>query len=128
MFPSDLTDDPVLARSDKRIRIGAAVPMLGFAAVAFTGRLLEPSRHMFVAEMFALTVAAQVLTWWGLYGVSRSRGWKSGVLFYTWFGGMLGAMALLATGVLYAVPVPLVAPVVATFARWRMARGKEPAA
>ncbi|HEY5836520.1 hypothetical protein [Streptomyces sp.] len=122
IFPSDLTDDPLLARSDKCIRWGAAVPMLGLCVIAVTARLLDPGRGTFVSVMLFLSAVGQVLTWWGMHGVRRSRGWDSGVLFYIWVGGFLDAMAIASTAVLSLAPIPLLAPLVATFARWRLHR------
>lgn len=127
MFPSDLTNDPLLARSDKLIRWGAFVPWLGLGAIALTGWALRPSAQTFVREMLAIGTAGQVLVWIGMNGLRRCRGWAfEGVLFYVWVGGVLGAAAVASTGVMYVAPVPLAAPVVATLARLRSR--KEPAA
>lgn len=123
MFPSDLTDNPLLARSDKLIRSGAFVPMFGLCLIAFSGPLLNPSRGTFVAEVLGLGAIGQVLVWSGMDGLRRSCGWElTGVLFHTWMGGILAAAAAASTAVMYVVPIPLVAPVVATFARWRLRR------
>jgi hypothetical protein len=52
----------------------------------------------------------------------RSRGWDSGVLFWIWAGGVLAAIVAASTAIPAVVPVPLLAPLVATFARFRMRR------
>ncbi|MFI1094547.1 hypothetical protein [Streptomyces sp. NPDC020917] len=122
MFPSDIIDDPLLVRSEKLIRWGAVTPMLGLCGIALTSRLLNPSRGMFFVEMVVLSLLGQALTWWGIYGVWRCRGWDSDVLFYLWMGAMLGGFAMMATGRLPVAAVVLAAPLVATFARWRMRR------
>lgn len=127
MFPSDATDDPLLARSDRLIRIGAAIPMLGFGAIAVTARLLAPSHATFVLEMLLVSLSAQTLTWSGIAGVWRCSGWTSGVLFYIWFGGVMGVMSLVATAIPAIIPIPLLAPLVATIARWRAVRRARPA-
>jgi hypothetical protein len=121
MFPCDLTEDPVLARSDRLIRWGAVIPWFGLAVIGLTGWLLRPSTATFVKEMLVLCTVGQVLVWFGMDGMRRCRGWAfDGVLFYIWFGGVVGAAALGSTGVMVLAPVAFVAPLVATAARWRM--------
>lgn len=96
--------------------------MLGLCVIALTARLLDPDRAVFASAMFCLSAVGQGLTWRGLNCVRHRSGWDSGVLFPVWVGGILGAMAVLSTGVVTVVPIPLVAPLVATFARWRLRR------
>ncbi|MEE4545432.1 hypothetical protein V2S66_26120 [Streptomyces sp. V4-01] len=127
MFPSDAAESPLLARSDRLIRLGAALPMLAFGVIAVTARLLDPSQTTFVVEMLTVTLCAQSLTWCGLVGVWRCAAWNSGVLFYIWFGGTMGVLTLLATAIPAVMPIPLLAPLVATFARWRAGRRARPA-
>lgn len=121
MFPSDLTEDPLLARSDKLVRWGAFVPTFGFFLIGLTGRLVNPSRATFVLAMLCLSAAGQLLVWWGMNGLRRSRGWAvPGVLFYIWAGGVLTAIVAATTAVPAVVPIPLLPPLVATFAKRRM--------
>ncbi|SCE45312.1 hypothetical protein GA0115240_163538 [Streptomyces sp. DvalAA-14] len=96
--------------------------MLGLCVIALTARLLDPSRLTFALEMAGLSAIGQLLTWAGMHGVWRSNGWDSGVLLYVWLGGFLGGMALTSAGGWVLTPIPLVAPLVATLARWRLHR------
>jgi 4-amino-4-deoxy-L-arabinose transferase-like glycosyltransferase len=70
--------------------------------------------------MLTISGLGQVLVWLGMDGMRRCRGWAfEGVLFYLWTGGVLGGLAAASTGVLAVVPIPLLAPAVATLAkRW----------
>jgi hypothetical protein len=123
VFPCDVTDDPVLARSDRLIRWGAVIPWIGLGGIALTGWLLRPSTATFVKEMLALCAVGQCLVWLGMNGMRRCGGWAfEGVLFYIWFGGLVGAAALGSTGLMFLVPAAFLAPLVATFARFRMRR------
>jgi hypothetical protein len=122
VFACETSHDPLLARSDKFIRAGALVAPLGLCTVAMTARLLDPTRHVFVVEMLCLSAIGQALVWWGLNGVRRSKGWDSGVVSYVWTGGILNAMAVSSTEVLVLSPIPLIAPLVAAFARQRFHR------
>jgi hypothetical protein len=49
------------------------------------------------------------------------------VLFYIWFGGVMGVLSLVATAIPAVIPIPLLAPLVATIARWRAVRRARPA-
>ncbi|MFC4033640.1 hypothetical protein ACFO3J_19440 [Streptomyces polygonati] len=122
MFPSDLTDDPLIARGDKLIRWGAFIPMFGFVVIGLTARLLTPNRSAFVIEMLLLSVVGQVLVWLGMNALRRRNGWDSGVMFYIWSGGILSTIAAATTAIFAVMPIPLLAPIVATFFRWRMHR------
>jgi hypothetical protein len=122
VFPSDLTDDPLIARGDKLIRWGAFIPMFGFIVIGLTARLLVPSRATFVVEMLCLSACGQALVWLGMNDLRRRRGWTSGVMFYIWSGGVLATIASATTAIPAVAPIPLLAPLVATFARWRMHR------
>ncbi|MEU6850451.1 hypothetical protein ABZ901_11065 [Actinacidiphila alni] len=124
-FVSDVTSDPLLARSDKRIRWGAIVPPLGFCLAGLTGRLFNPGEETFIIEMLTFSVIGQLLVWWGLWGLHRTRGWDSDVLFYLWVGGVLTAITVTSTGILYLTPIPLIAPATAWVARARLRRGRE---
>jgi hypothetical protein len=122
MYPSDLTDDPELARGDKLVRWGSSVPTLGFCVLGLTSRLVISSRSQWVAAMLILSAIGQLGVWWGMNSLRRSRGWDSGVLFWIWAGGVLAAIVAASTAIPAVVPVPLLAPLVATFARFRMRR------
>lgn len=122
MFPSELTDDRLIARGDKLIRWGAFLPMFGFVVIGLTARLLTPSRSTFVTEMLGLSAVGQVLVWLGMNDIRRRTGWDSGVMFYIWSGGVLSTIAAATTAIPAVVPIPLLAPLIATFARWRMRR------
>jgi hypothetical protein len=79
--------------------------------------------------MFCLAGVGQTLIWRGMRGVQQAGGWLSGVVSYVWVGGVLNGWALAFTGYFTLLPIPLVAPLVATFARWRMRhRAKQAAA
>jgi hypothetical protein len=120
VFPSNETDDPVLARSDRLIRWGGLLPWLGLALAGLTGWLLRPSTGTFVACMLCVAAVGQLLVWSGMNGLRRCRGWAfDGVLFYVWVSGILSAAAVASTGVLVLTLIPLAAPTWATFARWR---------
>jgi hypothetical protein len=117
-----LTDDPLIARGDKLIRWGAFIPMFGFVVIGLTARLLTPTKATFVVEMLCLSAVGQVLVWLGMNDLRRRRGWDSGVMFYIWSGGVLATIAAATAAIPLLAPIPLVAPVVATVARWRMRR------
>jgi hypothetical protein len=122
VFPSDLTDDPVIARGDKLVRWGAFVPTMGFCLVCLGGRLVISSRSAYVLVILVLTVVGQTLVWLGMGQLRRGRGWDAGVLFYLWVGGVLATVVAATSAILAVIPVPLLAPIVATFARWRAVR------
>lgn len=125
MFPSDLTDDPQLARSDKLIRWGAVIPWFGLGLIALTAWLLRPSTTTFRVEVLGLSAVGQVLVWRGMIGMRRCRGWAcEGVMFYVWLGGLLGATAVASSGWVGLFMVPFVAPAVATVARIKMRRSR----
>lgn len=125
MFPSDLTDDPLLARSDKLIRFGGFTPAFGLCLIALSGWLFRPSTGTFIRVELCLTVVGQALVWLGMAGLRRSSGWAvPGVTFYVWASGILGAVSVASTGVVPLVPVPLIAPVVASIARLRGKRSE----
>jgi hypothetical protein len=120
VFPSDLTDDPLLARSDKLIRFGGFIPAFGLCLIALTGWLFRPSTGTFIREELCLAAVGQVLVWLGMAGLRRSSSWTvPGVIFYVWMSGILGAVGVASTGVMPLVLVPLLAPVVASIARQR---------
>lgn len=121
-FVSDTTDDPLLALSDKLVRWGAVVPFGGLVVIALSARLVDPSRDVYVAEMLALSVLGQLLVWLGMYGLRRTQGWDSGVFFYIGFGGVMNALAVASTGIVYLAPIPLLAPATAGFAKVRLRR------
>lgn len=123
MFPSDLTDDPILALGDKLVRWGALVPTAGFCVLGLASRLVISSRSEWVWSVLTLSAIGQVGVWVGMYLLRRSRGWASGVLFYLWSGGLLAAMVAGSTAIPAVIPIPLAAPLVATVARFRMRRG-----
>lgn len=122
MFACETSHDPLLARSDKRIRLGAIFAPVGLGLIAITARLLNPTKVEFDLEMFCLASVGQGLVWWGMLGVQRTNGWLSGVVAYVWLGGVLNGWALAFTGYFALLTLPLLAPLVATFARWRMRR------
>lgn len=128
MFASQTTDDPLVARGDRLVRWGAFVPAMGFCVLGLFGRLFIDGRHSYVLAVLILSGVGQVLAWLGIEALRRSRGWNTGVVFYIWVGGALATVVTATTAIPVAVPVPLIAPVVATLARWRMAREKEPTA
>ncbi|MFF7155545.1 hypothetical protein [Streptomyces sp. NPDC008139] len=123
---SDTTNASLLARSDKLVRWGAVVPFGGLCLISVTARLTDLSRTVFVAEMLSLSCAGQLLVWLGMHGLRRSRGWDSGVLFYVWLGGLMNALAVASTGIVYLAPIPLLAPATAWLAKVRLRR-KPPA-
>ncbi|WP_329132921.1 hypothetical protein OG552_14465 [Streptomyces sp. NBC_01476] len=96
--------------------------MFGFVVIGLTARLLTPSRSTFVTEMLGLSAVGQVLVWLGMNDIRRRTGWDSGVMFYIWSGGVLSTIAAATTAIPAVVPIPLLAPLIATFARWRMRR------
>jgi hypothetical protein len=122
VFECDTSNNPLLARSDKFVRVGGLVSPLGLCLIAVTARLLDPSRQDFIREVLCLTAAGQALTWWGMDGIRRSQGWCSGVVSYVWAGGVMTGLAVSSTAIIALAPIPLLAPLVATFARWRMHR------
>ncbi|SEN07909.1 hypothetical protein SAMN05216267_1001168 [Actinacidiphila rubida] len=123
MFDTETSHDPLLARSDKLIRLGALVAPVGLCLFAMTSRLWNPTKLEFELVMFSLAGVGQVLVWRGMRGVYLTRGWLSGVVAYVWLGGVLNAWALAFTGSFSLLPAAFVAPLVATVARFRMRRG-----
>jgi hypothetical protein len=128
MFAVEHSHDPLLAHSDRLIRVGGVVAPVGLCLIAITSKLLHPSKALFDVAMLTLLGIGQVLVWRGLHGVNRTGGWRSGVVAYVWTGAVLTGWAVAFTGHFLVLVVPLIAPVVATLARWRMAREKEPTA
>lgn len=98
------------------------MPTMGFCVLGITSRLVISSRAEWVVAMLALSAIGQVGIWCGMNSLRRSRGWDSGVLFWIWVGGVLAAMVAGSTAIPAVMPIPLLAPLVATFARWRMRR------
>lgn len=123
MFPSDCTDNRLLIRSDKLIRLGAALPVIGLGCTMVTARLFEPGRDTFRIVVLGIVALSQLLVWLGLHGVWRGCAWDSGVTFYVWLSALLHIPVVASTGVLVLAPLPVLAPLVATVARWRMRRG-----
>lgn len=124
MFVTETSRDPLLARSDRLIRLGGGTAPLGLCLIAITGRLVGLPKPAFDAIMLALLAIGQALVWRGMHGVRRARGWRSGVVAYAWAGGIMSGWAIAFTGYFPLALIPLAAPAWATFARWRTRRGE----
>jgi hypothetical protein len=116
----DLTDDPIIERSTKLIRLGAGLPPLGAILTLVVLRIVDGTSSQLAFSTGALVFLGELLVWTGMYGLWKSQGWASGVIFFLAVGGVLSAQTLYLTGIPVLMPIPLVAPLVAWWAKKRL--------
>jgi hypothetical protein len=118
----DLTDDPLIARSTRLIRLGGLLPPLVSIAILVIVRVLRGGPVHLAVTVGLVVVAGQALVWRGVLGLRKSQGWASGVGFYLTVGGVLSAQTLYLTGIPAIMPIPLVAPLFGGLAKRRLQR------
>jgi hypothetical protein len=115
-------DDFVAARTERLARVGGVLPPLAAIGTLFVLRVTGGGASQLAVAVGGFAVLGQAMVWLGMHGLWRTHGWASGVMPYLVIGGVLSAQTLFLTGIPEVMPIPLLAPLVATFARWRMHR------
>lgn len=114
--------DLIAARGDWLIRVGGVFSPLAAIVTLFVLRVLGGGALQLAIAVGVFAAVGQGMVWLGMRDVRRTCGWGSGIMFHLTIGGVLSGQTLFLTDIPELMPIPLVAPLVATFARWRMRR------
>jgi hypothetical protein len=118
----DAKRDLIAARSVRLIRVGGVGPALSTILLLVGLRVAGGGASQLAVGVAAFSAVGQGLVWWGLDGLRRSKSWAVGVGTPLIAGALISAQTLFLTGIPALMPVPLVAPAVWLFAKWRFER------